>query len=265
MVLRCLNQQQPSCSIKVKTKEQRTINTVMIQTIRSLLFASYYTLTTTIFSLLGLILAWVLPFRWLFNLLGAWNHSVIQGVRFICGINYRIVGQEHIPKHGAYVVLANHQSPWETFFLMVLFKQPISIVCKKELLLIPGFGWCLAMLKPITINRSNPKDALRKIQAVGKHRLTQDHMPVLIFPEGTRVNPNETKPYARSGAELALNAQVPVIFVSHNAGKYWPSEGLIKKPGTITMHISPMYHPTANDTSKTLTLKAKTWITSQSL
>ena len=228
--------------------------------VRSGLFYALYTLLTILFSFTAVILLAFLPFRTRFAVIAYWSKFCIFFTRLFCGIRYKVTGLENLPKDQPYVVLAKHQSQWETYFLMQLL-APVSIICKKELLKIPGFGYCLNLLKPIAIDRSNPRSALKDIQTIGLQRLQEDQIPVLIFPEGTRTNIGETGKYARGGAQLAIKAGVPVVFISHNAGYCWPSGEFIKYPGMIDIVISAPVASTGK-TALELTDEAEQWIES---
>jgi 1-acyl-sn-glycerol-3-phosphate acyltransferase len=199
-----------------------------------------------------------LPFRAKFEYISYWNISTLFLIKHILGIDYKVKGFSQVPKDKPFVVLSNHQSQLETFLLLLLFK-PVSIIIKKELLSIPGFGWGLAMLKPIPIDRSNPKQALKQIQSIGSERIQQDNLPVLIFPEGTRVAPNKQVKYARSGAALAIANNIPVVYVAHNAGHFWPSDKFLKYPGLFQINISPPQDVTGK-TAKEITEEAEQWI-----
>lgn len=112
---------------------------------------------------------------------------------------------------------------------------------KRELLYVPFFGWAMAMLRPIAIDRDNPKAALKQVAAKGDE-LLKDNVWVLIFPEGTRVPFGTVGKFSRSGSALAVNAALPVLPIAHNAGKFWPKIGWGKKSGVITVVIGePMY------------------------
>jgi 1-acyl-sn-glycerol-3-phosphate acyltransferase len=117
----------------------------------------------------------------------------------------------------------------------------LSQVLKRELLYVPFFGWAMAMLRPIAIDRDNPKAALKQVAAKGDE-LLKDNVWVLIFPEGTRVPFGTVGKFSRSGSALAVNAELPVLPIAHNAGKFWPKVGWGKKSGVITVVIGePMY------------------------
>lgn len=233
----------------------------MFLALRAALFYVAYSGFTTVYSLSALAFIWFLPFKMKFRFICYWNSITLFFVRIFLGINIDIKGLENLPKNKPFVVLSNHQSQLETFVLLLIL-QPVSIIIKKELLKIPGFGWGLGMLKPIAIDRSNPKKALREIQKAGTERLLEDKIAVMIFPEGTRVDVDEKVKYARSGASLAINTQVPVVFIAHNAGYFWPSDKFLKFPGTMEMVISKPQMP-GDKNAKALTEEAQSWIESQ--
>ena len=112
---------------------------------------------------------------------------------------------------------------------------------KRELLRVPFFGWGMALLKPIAIDRSNPKAALKQLAKQGRERIEQGAW-VLIFPEGTRIPPGQIGKFSRGGAALAVNSGLPVLPIAHNAGEFWPKEGWAKYPGTIQVMIGPLMH-----------------------
>ena len=132
---------------------------------------------------------------------------------------------------------------------------------KKELLKVPVFGWGLALVEPIAIDRSNPKQALKKIQTDGVATIAKGRN-VLIFPEGTRINPGQTSNYARGGANIAVAAQAPIIPIAHNAGVYWPADKFLKYPGTIHIVIGQPID-TTDKTSREVNDLAKQWIESE--
>ncbi|CAA0116654.1 Uncharacterised protein [BD1-7 clade bacterium] len=230
----------------------------LILGLRSSLFYICYVLLTAFFSATTALMLPFVSFNFRFRYLSYWSLSVITAARWICGVSYEIHGREHIKPGQPMVIMSNHQSQWETYLLMYLFR-PVSIIIKQELLEIPGFGWSISKLKPIAINRDSPKQALKDIQAQGIQRLTEEGLPIMIFPEGHRHHPEAPGKYARSGAQLALSADVPVMYVSHNAGYSWPADQFLKYPGHITVTISPVT-PVDGQTSKQIMDGAKQWI-----
>lgn len=224
---------------------------------RTFLFYCIYVCLTTVFSLLCISFIFLLPYSARVKTILLWNRWIVLALKYVCGIDYRVTGLDNIPNQ-PYVALAKHQSAWETFFLVERL-QPIVAILKQELLKIPGFGWGLRLLKPIPIDRDNPRQALRTIQKVGLQRLTEENLSVLVFPEGTRTVPGTKGNYARSGAALAIAAKVPVVFIAHNAGYFWPVSHLIKYPGTIDVVISKPI-TTEGLTAAELIRQAEEWI-----
>jgi len=156
--------------------------------------------------------------------------------------------------------MAKHQSTWETMFLQYYF-GPVSTILKKELLRIPFFGWGLASLRSIAIDRSSPIQALKDVKNKGLERIKQGNN-LLIFPEGTRIPLGTVGNYARSGADIAVTAGVPIIAVAHNAAECWPHKQFLKYPGTITVVLSEPIATEGKD-RKALTEDVKTWIESE--
>jgi 1-acyl-sn-glycerol-3-phosphate acyltransferase len=167
-----------------------------------------------------------------------------------------VEGREHLPAKPA-VILAKHQSAWETLAFQEIF-PPQVLVLKKELLWIPFFGWGLALMSPIAIDRANGRAALRDIARRGRERLAQGFW-VVIFPEGTRVRVGEKRAYRQGGAWLAAQCGVPVVPVAHNAGRLWPRNAFLKRPGNITVRIGPPI-PTSGRDAKQISADAEAWI-----
>ena len=120
--------------------------------------------------------------------------------RVMLGIDWRVEGREHLPARPA-VILSKHQSAWETMAFQLIFPPQVHVL-KRELLWIPFFGWGLALMSPIAIDRSRGVAALRSIARRGRERLEQGFW-VVVFPEGTRVAPGERRDYQLGGAWLA--------------------------------------------------------------
>jgi len=205
------------------------------------------------------LVAWPLPTRHRFKLLNLHSRFVIQWLRLTCGVRYQFEGQENLPD-GAFVMVANHQSEWETMYLQTL-KPPICTVLKKELLKIPVFGWGLRLLKPIPLDRSQPAKMIRVVLKVGAARI-QEGISVLIFPEGTRVAPGQSKPFSKSAAMIACRAGVHLVPIAHNAGEHWASSGWMKYSGVLSMRIGPPI-ATEGKRAEEVTREAQNWIESQ--
>lgn len=203
--------------------------------LRSALFAVLQTVLTVLFSLIAL-LTFPLSAHRRYRIITAWNRTVVWLAEVICGIRYQVIGMENLPEMPA-VIMAKHQSAWETIALPVLL-PPMAMVIKRELLWLPFFGWGIAMLSPIAINRAEGRAALKQIVAQGRARLAQG-FGVMIFPEGTRIAAGETGRYGIGGAWLACHVNAVVVPVAHNAGGLWPRNAFLKRPGLITLSIGP--------------------------
>ena len=203
--------------------------------VRGLLFHVGLVVTVVVWALLSLP-SFPLPLRWRYWWITRWCSIVAIMVRNIAGIRIQINGLENIPTAPG-VVLAKHQSAWETLNLLPQF-YPQSWVLKRELLRIPVFGWGLARLDPIAIDRSAGREALRQVIEQGRRKIASGRW-IVVFPEGTRVAPGQRGRYQQGGALLACRAGVAVTPVAHNAGEHWPRRGFRMKPGTIQVEIGP--------------------------
>ncbi|MEX1033984.1 MAG: lysophospholipid acyltransferase family protein [Cellvibrionaceae bacterium] len=227
--------------------------------LRSFLFYLGYGLTGVIAGTLSLLL-WLAPVRWRFRTLLLWNRFVIWWLRITCDIKLNLVDHNQRDKNARFVILSKHQTIWETVFLQYYF-EPLSTILKRSLLMLPFFGWGLAVLKPIAIDRSSPMTSLRQVKKLGPKRL-RDGFNLLVFPEGTRTPVGQVGHYARSGVEIASSANASVIPVAHNAGECWPAKLFIKYPGTITVVIGEPIATTDRD-SRRVTAQVKDWIENQ--
>ena len=196
------------------------------------------------------------PFRMLQRIATTGNHLSMTWLRLTCGINIIVSGQHNVPE-GPCLIVSNHQSTWETFYLQWFF-QPASVILKRGLMWIPLFGWALALMQPIAIKRSNPAKAIRYVLKQGAQRLAAGNK-IVIYPEGTRVSPEALGEFKTSGAALARNAGVPIVPVAHNAGHCWTKDSFIKKPGTIHLQIGPVIDSRSGG-ARELTKQARTWI-----
>lgn len=226
--------------------------------LRSLVFYIGYAVIMILQPLVGFVIAPFVPYRWLRAWLVSACWMSIGWARITCGIRYEVVGAENIPD-GSCVVLAKHQSAWETLFLQA-YLQPATTVAKRELLRIPFFGWGMALTRPIAIDRGKPSQALKELIRQGRTHLADGHR-VIIFPEGTRMRPGEQGEYSAGGAMLAVKASVPVVPVALNSGDCWPRGTLLKKPGVIRVQFGAPID-TAETSAKLLNERVRSWIES---
>ena len=225
--------------------------------LRSSLFFIGQLITAPLFTLIAL-LAWPVNPILRNQLISGWARSMIWWLRVTCNVRHEISGMENIPDMPC-IILAKHQSTWETFAFQAIFPTQVYVL-KRELLWIPIFGWGLAMTSPIAINRASGREALKQLVNKGQARLAQG-LWVVIFPEGTRMRPHQQGKYHIGGAWLACQTKTAVLPVAHNAGHCWP-KGFIKQAGVIKLHIGPAI-ATADLKADALNLKVEQWIEAQ--
>ncbi|ANX04507.1 lysophospholipid acyltransferase family protein [Immundisolibacter cernigliae] len=227
----------------------------MLTFLRSLLFSAGMLVTVIAWGALVPLVA-ALPFARRYAFTRSWAIVNLRWLELTCGVRYRVIGRENLPS-GPVVVLSKHQSTWETLVFQELF-PPLVWVMKRELLWVPFFGWGLAMGRPIAIDRGAGRRAMEQMLKQGKQRL-DDGLWVVIFPEGTRMNPGQRGRYRPGGALLAVQAGVPVLPVAHNAGELWGKRRFLKHPGTITVAVGTPIATAGQDPAEVLN-KAQEWI-----
>jgi len=188
-----------------------------------------------------------------------WCGFMLFWLRVCCGVKCQIIGSENIPNKPV-VIVSNHQSAWETLFLY-RYLFPLSPILKKELFAIPVFGWALRLQKPIAIDRSKPREAVKSLLTQGSNKLKNGYS-VVVFPEGTRSKPTTVKRFSRGGAKLALAAEVDILPVVHNAGHCWPPHQLIKYPGTVSVVIGQAIS-SSGESATELTQRTESWARQQ--
>jgi 1-acyl-sn-glycerol-3-phosphate acyltransferase len=185
----------------------------------------------------SILIGLAVPFSVRYKIAGVWVRFVLWLAEVFCGLHYEVEGMENIDAAQPSIILSKHQSAWETIAFRH-FLPMHSVLLKRSLLWLPVWGWAMAALKPIAIDRSNQRAALRTLLKRGKSYLDQG-LWVLVFPEGTRTAPGEIKKFNAGGAMLAQQTGCPVVPVAHNAGVYWPRYSFLKYPGTIKVKIGP--------------------------
>ena len=219
---------------------------------------SYYLLllvTTPVFALLGILML-PLPFSWRYPVVHRWTDISLWWLEHCCGLKWSVTGTEHIPA-GPAIIMCKHQSAWETMGLQQIFPPQVWVL-KRELLWLPFFGWGLAALSPIAIDRGSVHRALRQTVRQGGQRLRAG-IWVVVFPEGTRVAPGEHRRYQAGGGLLATETGYPVVPVAHNAGRFWSRNSVVKQPGTIQVVVGPVIEPQGKTASE-VTRACEQWI-----
>ena len=220
----------------------------------SFLFAVWLAGVTVVWCGVSLLTA-PLPPLWRYSIIVVWARLALWGLRVFCRVRFRVAG-ERPPRRPA-VFLSRHESAWEVIAYLLIF-SPAVFVMKRSLFHVPFFGWGLRLMSPIPIDRSSPRQALRKIERLGRKRL-ECGFNVVIFPEGTRMAPAETRPYFSGGAWLAKRAGVPVVPVALDSGACWPKNAFFKFPGTITVRVGEAIG-TEDLSVEAVNERAQTWI-----
>lgn len=211
--------------------------------IRSLIFSALFSLVTV---LVSLIFSPFLLFRCraLYWTGIVWCKISLFLLKLICGIRYKVVGRENLPKE-PFIIASKHQSAFETVAFWELFYIP-TYVLKRELTKIPFFGIYLVRMQMICISRSAGASALKQIVKEADFHLKEGRH-IIIYPEGTRTKPGtKTERYHPGIVALYNNCNVPVVPVALNSGEYWQNKKWTKTPGTITVKILPPIMPGLN-------------------
>jgi 1-acyl-sn-glycerol-3-phosphate acyltransferase len=223
--------------------------------LRSLVFQFYFFASVAIASM-SIFFMWPLPFAARSAIARNWGKSMLWVGRVVSGLDYVIEGRDNIPAEPS-VIMIKHTTVFETYAQLAIF-PPQTWVVKRELQWIPLFGWGLAAMRPIAIDRSAGHTAVTQVIEQGRERLARG-IWITVFPEGTRVPAGQTKKFGISGAALATEAGCLIVPVAHNAGDLWPRRGLVKKPGLIRFCIGPPVDP-AGRTPKETNRIVQDWI-----
>ena len=189
-------------------------------------------------------LSWILNRRWPFHVARGYAGTTLKWAQWTCGIRCEVQGWEHVPSTPA-IVMAKHQSAWETLWIAHRFPDACWIV-KRELLWLPFVGWSLIVIRAIAIDRKSGHSARDQIVEQGARRLAQG-MWISIFPEGTRIAPGKRGRYGIGGALLATRTGTPILPLAHNAGEYWPRYAFRKHPGRVKVVIGPLIQAQGRD------------------
>jgi 1-acyl-sn-glycerol-3-phosphate acyltransferase len=221
----------------------------------------YWILMVLSAAILGFLTLFTFPFSVdkRFRFARSWAVLNLWMLKAICKLDYAVKGKENIPDEGV-VVLCKHQSTWETMVLQIILPS-VRWVLKRELLRVPLFGWGLAMLEPIAIDRSAGHKAVAELIQQGRPMLADGYW-IVVFPEGTRAHPGKNRRYKQGGAILAVETGHPVVPIAHNAGEFWPRHSFLKWPGTIELRIGPVIN-TCEKTAEQVTNQARDWIEAQ--
>lgn len=223
--------------------------------LRSVLFTCLMFVTVLPYALM-VIIGRAFSWRTGYNWVPRWTSLICWLADKLCGLRYEVEGSDNLPAEPS-VVLIKHSSAYETLLQLQMF-PPQTWVLKRELMWAPFFGWGLAALQTIAINRRAGGSAVQQVLDQGVVALRKGRW-VVIFPEGTRVPPGEIRRYGMSGTLLAQAAGCLVVPVAHNAGDFWPRRGWVKHPGTVRFCIGPPMNPAGRD-AREFNREVQAWI-----
>jgi 1-acyl-sn-glycerol-3-phosphate acyltransferase len=208
--------------------------------LRSALYLLFLTITVMPWALAVLVIALFASSNTVYWSCAGWLKVAIWGARAICGVRYRVHGMENVPtavdSKSAVLLAAKHQSTWETFAYPALMPHPLAYVFKRELLYIPFFGWAMARMDMIHIDRSKRTEAWNLVAQQGK-RLFGLGIWVIMFPEGTRTPRGGQGTYKNGASRLAISAGVPIVPIAASSAKCWPRKSFLLRPGLIDVSI----------------------------
>jgi len=234
----------------------------LLAALRSAVFGLWLLVTVVPIALAVVVASWFIKGTPLYWMCAFWLRLVIWGARAICGVRHRVQGMDNVPtaQEGLRAVLlaSKHQSTWETFAYPVLMPHPLCYVFKKELLLIPFFGWAMGKLDMIHIDRSKRAEAWNKVAAQGK-RLFAEGVWVIMFPEGTRIDRGRAGAYKTGASRLAIDAGVPIVPIAATSARCWPRKSFLVRPGVIDISIGKPI-PSQGRQADELMREVETWI-----
>ncbi len=201
--------------------------------VRSIVFGILFYVTTALFVVLGFPFFFT-PRRWSMEALKVHARTELWLLKHIVGLDFEVRGLEKLPEP-PFLVASKHQSAWETFALIPLFRDP-AFLMKRELFWIPIHGWFSHKFEMIPVDRDKGPAALRNMLRHAEDRIAKGR-EIIIFPEGTRRPPGAPPAY-KTGIVLLYNALgVPCVPIALNSGMFWPRRSWQRKSGTIVLEV----------------------------
>jgi len=229
--------------------------------IRSLLFFLWMAATVIPWAMAALLMSLFVRGDTLYWFCMGWLRVAIWGARVLCGVSCRVQGMERLPAPDALtpvILCPKHQSTWETFAFPTLMSHPLAYVFKKELLLVPFFGWAMGRLDMIHIDRSKRAEAWTKVAEQGR-RLMDRGVCVIMFPEGTRTPRGSQGTYKTGASRLAVTTGAYLVPIAVTSARCWPRKSFLLRPGVIDVSIGEPMASAARD-PEDLMREAETWI-----
>ncbi|WP_088286552.1 1-acyl-sn-glycerol-3-phosphate acyltransferase [Ideonella sp. A 288] len=213
-----------------------------LHALRSLLFVLFLVVTVIPWALAVVLVSIFIRGNRIYWMCAGWLRLSVYGARWICGIHWRIQGMDHLPtradERAAVLLASKHQSTWETFAYPALMTHPLAYVFKRELLYIPFFGWAMARMDMIHIDRSKRTEAWKKVEAQGKRLMAMGHW-VIMFPEGTRIARGQKGVYKSGASRLAIATGNPIVPIATSSARCWPRKSFLLRPGVVDISIGP--------------------------
>jgi len=207
----------------------------MLAGLRSAVFVVWMAATVIPWAILSLLLSIVARGTRLYWFTIVWLRMAVWGARVICGVHHRIVGMENLPDTRV-ILCPKHQSTWETFAFPTLMPHPLCYVFKRELLMIPFFGWAMGRLDMVHIDRSKRAEAWNKVAEQGRRYMAQGNW-VIMFPEGTRIPRGQAGVYKSGASRLAIATDTPVVPIAVTSARCWPRKSFVLRPGVVDISI----------------------------
>lgn len=234
----------------------------LVWALRSAVFVLWLAATVVPWAILMLALSVFVRGTRLYWATMVWLRMAIWGARVICGVRHRVTGMDNVPTvadgEAAVLLACKHQSTWETFALPTIMPHPLAYVFKRELLYVPFFGWAMARLDMIHIDRSKRTEAWNKVAAQGRRIMGQGGW-VIMFPEGTRAPRGGQGVYKSGAARLAIATGTPIVPIAVNAARCWPRRSWLLRPGLIDVVIGRPI-PVAGRQPEELMREVEAWI-----
>ena len=233
----------------------------MLRLLRSVTFFLWMALTVIPWAVAALVMSIFVRGDPLYWFCMGWLRVAIWGARVICGVKCRVQGMERLPAPDALtpvILCPKHQSTWETFAFPTLMSHPLAYVFKKELLLVPFFGWAMGRLDMIHIDRSKRAEAWTKVAEQGR-RLMDRGVWVIMFPEGTRTARGSQGTYKSGASRLAVVTGAYLVPIAVTSARCWPRKSFLLKPGIIDVSIGEPIASAGREADE-LMREVETWI-----
>lgn len=235
-----------------------------MRAIRSILV--FLIMATTVIPLASLLVvsSFLMPYRVTYFWIGRpWLQLAVGAVKWVGGVETQIRGYEHLLRASEaghrIIICSKHQSTLETFFFPSVMNHPVAYVYKKELNLVPFFGWAIGRLHMVPIDRSAKGDAWKRVATLGA-KLMDEGKWIIMFPEATRAQRGEQRLYKSGAARLALETDAVIVPIAAATGRCWPAKSWTFIPGRADFSIGPAIMAEKGEDALGLMARVERWI-----